>query len=413
MGKLRWVSAALVVFGVSVWLLSGLADRPTLADDLPVGKAGAGVRVVAPQVFNPGLGGAGGGQDDKAPVPKALVGTLANVTKVHADQKSKLIKTKGIIGFGVMSDPAKQGSYALRVYTTGRVPPVIPAEIDGVPTYSRYMPRGFRPLQAAVPIQRQRLPRPVPIGTSISILFEDTPDALFPLGECYSGTIGCRVRDRDNNVYGLSNNHVLGLTDRTKEGAIVVQPASGDTACALGRQADSIGTFLKFTPFDPVGFNYQDSAIMRTSVNLLSNKTPDIGYGVPNRQVVKAFVGQRVQKMGRTTGYTNRARVTAINQISVVGPYDGGAFYTFDNQIEITNDVGAPSFGGPGDSGSLIVDDNKSPVALLFAGGGNVTIGNPIQPVLSTYNVIIDGDTEYDPIKPPPGKSGKFKPKTP
>jgi hypothetical protein len=51
----------------------------------------------------------------------------------------------------------------------------------------------------------------------------------------------------------------------------------------------------------------------------------------------------------------------------------------YDNQVDIVSQ----SFGGPGDSGSLIVDATSAqPVALLYAGSPEDTIANPIQDVL-------------------------------
>ena len=54
------------------------------------------------------------------------------------------------------------------------------------------------------------------------------------------------------------------------------------------------------------------------------------------------------------------------------------------------------SFSAGGDSGSLVVinggQDNRNAVGLLFAGGANATILNPIGPVLSAFGVAIDGN---------------------
>src|SRR5207245_10126385 len=53
---------------------------------------------------------------------------------------------------------------------------------------------------------------------------------------------------------------------------------------------------------------------------------------------------------------------------------------TFPNQVDITNN----GFSAEGDSGSLIVtQDTADPVALLFAGSGSDTVGNPISDVLN------------------------------
>lgn len=59
--------------------------------------------------------------------------------------------------------------------------------------------------------------------------------------------------------------------------------------------------------------------------------------------------------------------------------------------LRIKSELSAPvAILVPEDSGSLIVDGvTKRPVALLFAGGGNTTFGNPIEPVLSRFQVEI------------------------
>lgn len=54
------------------------------------------------------------------------------------------------------------------------------------------------------------------------------------------------------------------------------------------------------------------------------------------------------------------------------------------------------SFSAGGDSGSLIVirsgSEARMPAGLLFAGSSQVTIANPINAVLSRFNVTVDGN---------------------
>ena len=54
-----------------------------------------------------------------------------------------------------------------------------------------------------------------------------------------------------------------------------------------------------------------------------------------------------------------------------------------EHQIVIDDD----GFSAPGDSGSLIVDDQNRPVALLFAGGDSGTDGNPILSVIDALGI--------------------------
>jgi hypothetical protein len=97
-----------------------------------------------------------------------------------------------------------------------------------------------------------------------------------------------------------------------------------------------------------------------------------------------------------------------LNQTVLVGGTVLGTL-TFVKQIEVTGDSLLP-FSIPGDSGSLIVDMDRFPVALLFAGAGIFTNGNPIQTVLDEFDMTIDGD---DSPVVPPGKEARSEPDSP
>jgi hypothetical protein len=98
-----------------------------------------------------------------------------------------------------------------------------------------------------------------------------------------------------------------------------------------------------------------------------------------------------VQKYGRTTSLT-RGSVLAVNATIIVGYSAGDA--RFVRQIVVYGD--RAGFIRAGDSGSLLVTEpNANPVGLLFAGslGGQYGIANPIDAVLSTLRVTIDGSS--------------------
>ncbi|TGE32209.1 hypothetical protein [Desulfosporosinus sp. Sb-LF] len=86
----------------------------------------------------------------------------------------------------------------------------------------------------------------------------------------------------------------------------------------------------------------------------------------------------QVKKSGRTTGLTH-ARIIAVNVIIDVD-YDG-RILKFKDQILTDN------FDEPGDSGSLVLNEFNWAVGLLFAGSENVTIINPIDPVLDLLRI--------------------------
>jgi hypothetical protein len=226
-----------------------------------------------------------------------------------------------------------------------------------------------------------------------------------------AGTFGCLVK-RGDQVYILSNNHVLANSNAAQEGDPIWQPGKYDG----GTSADQIATLERFIPLGfpsaqpapapapqpsgcsplasimkalrpqaatpPViqinepGNNTVDCALAKPlSPDLVS---PDIlNIGVPTG-VGSATLGTLVQKMGRTTGYTTGQ----ITQVDVTVSVDyGGKLATFRNQLL----AGAMSQGG--DSGSAVLDMNKRVVGLLFAGSTTTTIMDPIQLVLDALQV--------------------------
>src|SRR5439155_6156408 len=84
---------------------------------------------------------------------------------------------------------------------------------------------------------------------------------------------------------------------------------------------------------------------------------------------------------GRTTGLTD-GHVTAIDAVVEVD-YGGGKTAMFRGQI--VSDL----LSKGGDSGSLIVDDRRRAVGLLFAGGPTTTLINPIGAVMQALEIVI------------------------
>jgi hypothetical protein len=286
--------------------------------------------------------------------------------------------------------PSGQGTSTQDGDTGATSPPSMPAPGDG--TLNPQLPALPGPAPTPTPPSSSptsgppgdptiRFPRPVPIGVS-TFNINDT---------CASGTIGCRCIDAAGNVYGLSNNHVWAAmnsgagTDIAVIGDPIVQPGLGDHIPACDQDAlDIIGFLADYEPYDLFSFNVMDAAIMSTSPAFLQSETPDDGYGSPSSSVFESpYIGLEVQKYGRTTIYT-RGRIIGLNASALVG-----GTTQFENMVEMRNDPF--DFGGPGDSGSLVVTiPDRRPVGVLFAGGGGTTLCNPIMPILERFNVIID-----------------------
>ena len=228
--------------------------------------------------------------------------------------------------------------------------------------------------------------RPSPIGVSTG-----------NENECSAGTIACRVRDAEGNVYALSNNHVYARLNQASMGEAVVQPGLIDSDCALAYDDQIIGVLADFVPIDFRwnANNMVDAAIALSTTDDLGYATPPGGYGTPNSVPVEAYVGQPVQKYGRTTLLTT-GNVSGL-EATVIVNY-GNRIARFSSQITVN---GAAGFIDAGDSGSLLVTydagqpvaGGKDPVGLLFAGNedGSIAIATPIQAVLDALDVTIDG----------------------
>ena len=299
----------------------------------------------------------------------------------HTD---RLLAISGAVG--TATGLTEEGKPAIVVFITTNAlakSAQIPASIEEVPVIIK-----VTGMFVALTDPTTRQSRPVPIGVSTG-----HPDIT-------AGTIGARVTD-GTNVFALSNNHVYANINEATLGDNVLQPGPFDGG---EDPADKIGELFDFEPilFDGSD-NIIDAAIAKSSTDLLGNSTPsDDGYGTPNSTIALAFAGQEVQKYGRTTKLTT-GKVVGINGTFNVCYKSRGPFMCNPNFIAKFVDqivIEPGSFSSGGDSGSLIVDANKNPVGLLFAGSSSHTIANPIDLVLERFGVTVDGEA------PPPPTTG-------
>jgi len=226
-----------------------------------------------------------------------------------------------------------------------------------------------------------------------------------------AGTLGCLV-SRGDQVYILSNNHVLADSNEAQPGDAILQPGPHDG----GTIEDQIATLEEFVPINfgtdvpscPIAtgtatvvnwmagltgsrhrlqafqenpeMNLVDAAIARPmSANLVEKRILEIGEP---QGVSEGTLGLKIRKSGRTTGLTS-GEITQVDVTTQVS-YGAGKTATFTDQLM----AGAMSSGG--DSGSAVLDENDRVIGLLFAGSSSVTIINRIQNVLEVLNVSID-----------------------
>ena len=199
-------------------------------------------------------------------------------------------------------------------------------------------------------------------------------------GFVFAGTLGAIVTD---NVSGkkaaVTNFHVACVDSGWHVGDRQVQPSRVDTGTVPG---DEFGAILR-----AVLSSHVDGAVLSIDAGKTTAGTiVDIGTVNGTKP---ATLGMVVRKRGRTTGLTHGS-VDGLSLTVSVDYGDGLGVHTLTNQVSIATDTSQnPLFSDHGDSGSVIVDSTGAVVALLFAGSGTNTVGNPIASVLSELNIAI------------------------
>ncbi len=249
---------------------------------------------------------------------------------------------------------------------------LVPASVGGLSTDVQQTGE----LYATGPDFRRRH-RPAPCGVSI--------------GNCrmvMAGTLGCLVT-RQNQLFLLSNNHVIALVNQSPIGEGIPQPGRLDGGVCPN---DIIARLTQFVPIVFGGAtNLVDGAIARTSPQLVDRRVLR-GSGVRQSfrpPVVAPALLQRVQKSGRTTQH-RLGNINAINATVDVSYAPLGGVARFRGQFGVTG-AGGP-FSDRGDSGSLVTTSpTNQPVGLLFAGNAvaNRTFCNDIRQVLAAFGVSI------------------------
>jgi hypothetical protein len=343
---------------------------------------------------------------------------LERAMAVQEAHTKGLLAVKGVVGTAVGLDA---GQPVVKVYVESAGIAGLPETLDGIPVQVEVTGKLFalhhQPGHSGGPPgsgsvsevdPKSRFDRPVPIGVSSGTeLLIEVNGQLF----CTVGTLGARVVDLDPIdgpiYYTLSNAHVYAQEGSTTWSANGTGPQSASAVDAIlqpGRvdagggcvliEDDQTGALADWEPINFQGNNVIDAAIATIdmvdldgdldSELVVSSATPTDGYGVPSTSPVSATLNEPVQKYGRTTSLTP-GTVSGINATLTI-TYDNGVA-TFVDQIIIT----PGSFIASGDSGSLAVTvDGNHPVALLFAGGSTIAIGNPIGAVLARFGVAID-----------------------
>jgi S1-C subfamily serine protease len=265
---------------------------------------------------------------------------------------------------------------------------IVPREIENTPT--DVVER--KPFNFLATTDRTR---PAPGGVSIGIY------------SITAGTLSCVVK-RDGERYILSNNHVLAFLNQGQIDDPILQPGAYDggtiendtiarlydyvpimfsnNPCpvslgivkALNTVARLFGRQSRFAVLSGEAENKVDCAIARPIRDSdVSDEILEIGLPQGLKEP-RLWMG--LQKMGRTTGYTE-GKIIEMDVSLKVGMQPDYALFV----DQIMTDV--PSDGG--DSGSAVLDEDKNLVGLLFAGNGEATVCNKMVNVFDALDLSL------------------------
>ena len=315
------------------------------------------------------------------------------------------VAAHNVVGVGIDEkyvDGVPTGVHSIKFLVRTKVQPSalstsekLPPSVDGIPTdveevgmivpLATKAARAKAPAATTMPNPKTKI-RPAQPGCSTG--FRDPTNTFI-----MAGTFGLVVKDTLNNIYVLSNNHVLadengveadGVTTRRalSPGAPVFQPGLLDGGKVATDQIAELTRWIDLRA-DQTD-NKVDGAIAKALQPALVSRNilfigPPTGTTVATKDMI-------VQKFGRTTSYRAGRVSSVFFDVSI--PYEVGEVM-FSDQIAIRG-LNGKRFSDSGDSGSAILERSSNKVVgLLFAGAtnANLTFGNHIADVLSQLKV--------------------------
>ena len=219
-------------------------------------------------------------------------------------------------------------------------------------------------------------------------------------GSLGAGTLGALVRV-NGDLFGLSNNHVIGRCSYAEGGHPVLAPGNLDINPNFLIHPFSIGVYERCAPMvngSPATVDVSgnlDAALMRIVDDAKVCAMQGSAYATPASVALLAD-GMAVQKVGRTTGHTRgtvTGKVAGYQSVSYVVPELQQQFNVFFNEAWIVEGVGG-AFSDNGDSGSLVVGALPSgeiaSVGLVFAGNGSISVVVPLDLIMAAFGATIE-----------------------
>lgn len=315
-------------------------------------------------------------QGKDTPVMQSLRAEAESVQK----ESSSWVDAEGIQGLGIsykMTDNQQMEDLALKVYVEKKLP----------------KSRCKNPIPSIITIGSLGQAISTDVEEIGKVELESNTGRVRPAisgfstghGEILAGTFGCLVRKRGDSetLYMLSNSHVLANEGIATKGDIILQPGVYDGGLD---PADQIGVLDSWQPFyfSESGFtNLVDAAIAKVKKSDVTSVIRNIGVPQGTSNIVR--IGTKVQKSGRTTGYTTGV-VTDVNyRLALNYKKPGGG----SGRVGLTDQVLTTRYTASGDSGSAVLNTQGKVVGLHFAGSPSTSIFNKIKHVQTALNIDV------------------------
>lgn len=292
------------------------------------------------------------------------------IKKVLDERHSELFGIPGVIGVGIGSD--EQGLYCEVTVSNDSV--ILPQN------YVYNYPPGQVKFLRIKKIQ----------GHTISIMadkFKPRPGEEIGIEATHlSGTLGCLVKyNQSETPVWLTCYHVVKSQNQIWEGYnaavqvdMVEQP--NDVNRIIGRVREAKRNIrLDIAVIEPF--------LDRTEI------TPDIveiGKVTLAREVTLKDEKNKtgVKKFGKNTGFT-RGQIDTLSYAAAINYHDGRKPHTLFNLIRIKPLDASKPFSRPGDSGSLVVDNDNQAIGMIVAGSddGMFSYAMPISSIFNEFSL--------------------------
>jgi hypothetical protein len=316
-----------------------------------------------------------------------VVGVQAsNIREARKHAEEMLLPLEGISGISHREDPPRIIVYLEHERYKDKVPDNIDGFKTEVVVIGKIKALSLLQFEERIkpsytypePVSRTAMVRPIVGGISLGV-----PEEAY--GGKMAGTLGLVVYGPNNDLYILSNAHVIAMNSKAQFlplGTAVLQPGTYDG----GTVEDKVGELYKYIKitFGPKGKNYADAAIAKVTIadyligEVLGGDDQNT-YSISN--TIEVNVGDSVRKSGRTTGVTTNTVSDTSATVKVW--YTLSKWAIFYDQILIDQ-----PFIESGDSGSP-VDKGGKFVGLAFAGSSTTAVVCKAKYIISGLGITI------------------------